>query len=263
MKCETIGNATLYLADYRDVEFPNNIDAVFTDPPYGITNCLWDVQTDMKTFWSKVLSSIKENAPIVIFGAGLFYVDVVNSNREMFRYELVYEKSNAVGFLNANRCPLRAHELMAVFYNKLPEYHPQKFKGKPYIQNGYKDDVTKIYKSQRIVHRTSNIDGLRYPRSVLYMDDPDMHRKVTYDRHPTAKPVSLMEWLVNSYTSENQIVLDTFMGSGTTGIAAIKNKRHFIGVEKEQKWFDTACFRIEHEVQKIEHDTNNDIMYYM
>lgn len=133
MRIETIGNATIYLADYRDVDFPTGIDAVLTDPPYGKTDCDWDKEpADMQAFWEKINPSIKENAAVVIFGITHFFVDVVNSNRKFFRYDLVWEKSNAVGFLEAKIKPLRAHELIAVFYKKLPEYHPQMTAGKPY-----------------------------------------------------------------------------------------------------------------------------------
>ena len=93
MRVEQIGGATLYLADYRDVELPTDLDAVFTDPPYGATACDWDSEpADMAAFWKKITPAIKENAAVVVFGAGTFFVDVVNSNRKWFRYDLVYEK---------------------------------------------------------------------------------------------------------------------------------------------------------------------------
>lgn len=241
MRAEKIGNATLYLADYRDVELPTGVDAVLTDPPYGKIGCDWDSEpADMAAFWKKITPAIKESAAVVVFGAGAFFVDVVNSNRKWFRYDLVYEKTLAVGFLDANRRPLRAHELMAVFYRKQPEYHPQKFQGKPYTDNGFKHDRTTVYRNQKVVARASSPDGLRYPRSVIRCGGTGGK-----SFHPTAKPVELMEWLVKSYTSEGQTVLDPFMGSGSTGVAALKNERRFIGVEREEKWFDIACRRIE------------------
>lgn len=241
MRVEKIGNATLYLADYRDVELPADLDTVLTDPPYGKTGCDWDSEpADMAAFWKKIAPAIKENAAVVVFGAGTFFVDVVNSNRKWFRYDLVYEKALAVGFLSANRRPLRAHELMAVFYRKQPEYHTQKFQGKPYINNGFKHDRTTVYAGQKVIPYGSNPDGIRYPHSVIRCSGTGGK-----SFHPTAKPVELMEWLVKSYTGEGQTVLDPFMGSGSTGVAALKSGRRFIGVEREEKWFDIACRRIE------------------
>ena len=248
MRVERIGGATLYLADYRAVELPTDLDAVFTDPPYGKTRCDWDSEpADMAAFWKKITPSIKENAAVVVFGAGTFFVDVVDSNRKWFRYDLVYEKALAVGFLDANRRPLRAHELMAVFYRKQPEYHPQKFQGKPYTDNGFKHDRTTVYARQKVVPRGSNPDGMRYPRSVIRCGGTGGK-----SFHPTAKPVELMEWLTRIYTSGGQTVLDPFMGSGTTGVAALKNGRRFIGVEKEEKYFDIACRRMEKAVEDIQ-----------
>lgn len=250
MRVERIGGATLYLADYRDVELPEGLDAVFTDPPYGKTACDWDSEpADMAAFWKKITPAIKDNAAVVVFGAGTFFVDVVNSNRKWFRYDLVYEKAHAMGYLQANSRPMRAHELMAVFYQKQPEYHPQKWQGEPYINNGFKHDKTPVYRKQKTVFPVgSSPDGLRYPRSIIRCGGTGGK-----SFHPTAKPVELMEWLVKSYTGEGQTVLDPFMGSGSTGVAALRNGRRFIGVEREEKWFDVACRRLEEVAKEAEH----------
>lgn len=246
MRVEHIGDATLYLADYRDVELPTDLDAVFTDPPYGTTACDWDSEpADMAAFWKKITPAIKENAAVVVFGAGTFFVDVVNSNRKWFRYDLVYEKALAVGHLDVNRRPLRAHELMAVFYRSQPEYHPQKFQGSPYRNNGFKHDRTTVYGRQKIVLKSCSPDGMRYPRSIIRCGGTGGK-----SFHPTAKPVELMEWLTRTYTGAGRTVLDPFMGSGSTGVAVLKNGRRFIGVEKEEKYFDIACHRIEEKVKR-------------
>lgn len=246
MRVEKIGGATLYLADYRDVELPTSMDAVFTDPPYGKIACAWDSRpADMAAFWKKISPAIKENAAVVVFGAGTFFVDVVNSNRAWFRYDLVYEKAHAVGHLQVNSRPLRAHELMAVFYWKQPEYYPQKFQGKPYIKKGFKHDHTTVYRCQKRCPLSSNLDGLRYPRSVIRCGGTG-GKSV----HPTAKPVELMEWLTHTYTSEGQTIFDPFMGSGSTGVAAVKAGRKFVGVEMDEHWFEVACRRLEEAVEE-------------
>ena len=241
MRIERIGKATLYLADYRDVELQSDLDAVFADPPYGKTACDWDSEpADMEEFWRKVTPAIKENAAVVVFGMGTFFADVINSRRAWFRYDLVYEKSHAVGHLQVKSRPLRAHELMAVFYRKQPEYHPQKFQATPYRHNGFKRCHSQLYRQQKQVPFSNSPDGLRYPRSVIRCAGTGGK-----SFHPTAKPVELMEWLTRTYTGEDQTILDPFMGSGSTGVAALKNGRRFIGVERKEKIFDEACRRIE------------------
>lgn len=245
MRIEHIGEATLYHADYLDVEIQSDIDAVLTDPPYGKTKCAWDsIPANMAAFWGKITPVAKDNAAVAVFGSGAFFADVVNSNRSIFRYELVYEKGNASGFLDANRKPLRAHELIAVFYRKPPEYHPQKACGEPYVRRRGGEAV--VYNYARNV-TTESADGLRYPRSVIRCKG---HGGKSW--HPTGKPVELMDWLVRTYTSEGQIVLDPFMGSGTTGVAVLKAKRRFLGVEKDVRWFDVACRRMEEAAKEAE-----------
>lgn len=137
---------------------------------------------------------------------------------------------------------------MAVFYRRLPEYHPQKFQGKPYINNGFRYGRTPIYERLKVTPRSSSPDGLRYPRSVIHCGGTGGK-----SFHPTAKPVELMEWLTRTYTSEGQVILDPFMDSGSTGVAALKNGRRFIGVEREEKWFDVACRRLETAVKEADH----------
>lgn len=245
MRIEHIGNATLYHTDYLDVELPPGIDAVLTDPPYGKTKCAWDsIPASMAAFWEKIAPVTKENAVVAVFGIGTFWVDVVNSNRPFFRYDLVYEKGPATGFLDANRKPLRAHELIAVFYRKPPEYHPQKTCGEPYVKRRG-GEAAVVYNYARNA-TTENADGLRYPRSVIRCKG---HGGKSW--HPTGKPVELMDWLVRTYTSEGQIVFDPFMGSGTTGVAALNAKRRFIGVEKDVRWFDVACRRMEEAAKEV------------
>ena len=243
MRVEQIGPATLYCGDCFDV-LPEirSVDAVLTDMPYGCTACAWDKTPDLAAFWRLALPAAKENAAFCLCADMRFAVALVNSQPRLFRYDIVWRKSVPVGFLNAKRAPLRAHELVLVFYRRLPAFHPQKTAGKPY--RALHRVFSSNYGTQRPTMTCS--DGSRYPLSVL--DIPSESRGA----HPTQKPVALMEWLVKSYSAPGELVLDPFMGAGSTGVAAVASGARFVGVEMAPEYFDHACRRIEQAVRAAE-----------
>ena len=226
------------------------IDAVICDLPYGTTQCPWDAVIPFDKMWEQYLRITKPNAAIVLFCQGMFTSDLMQSNRKMWRYNLIWKKGNQeTGHLNASRMPLRNHEDIAVFYCKLPTYNPQPFFGH------VKHDKTKYNGTQKekSVYNsfTANIvarDGDRYPLSVI---DVPRNWKRQDQLHPTQKPVDLLRYLVLTYTNEGDTVLDNCMGSGTTAIACIKEKRHFIGFELNKEYFDKACKRIDNERRQL------------
>ncbi|MCL2710568.1 MAG: site-specific DNA-methyltransferase [Planctomycetaceae bacterium] len=235
-----IGNATLYCGDCfsvlpkLDVEF----DAVISDPPFGITDCEWDCSIPLDSFWAMVECQTKQSANFVLFGCGKFTVDLVNSKRKWYRYDLVWAKSKKCGFLNANLMPMRGHESILVFirpgFFKAATYNPQKTPGgKAGIK--IRNHRSSVYRDKGEYTHVS--DGTMHPSSVLPFNSE-------FGQHPTQKPLALMEFLVRSYTNEKDIVIDPFMGSGTTGIACVKAGRTFIGIERNKKYFDIACERI-------------------
>ncbi len=219
----------------------NSIDLIVTDPPYGMTDNPWDKKPDLPRLWSELHRVGKENAAFVMFAAQPFATDLIQSNRRYFRYDIVWQKKMAVGFLNANKMPLRSHELILLFYRRLPEYFPQKTVGRPYLQKR-KTDAMANYHTKRN-EMTVNC-GDRHPLSVWqYGIDSDKH-------HPTQKPVALLERLIKSYSREGSTVLDCFMGSGSTGIACLNTNRRFVGMELDGKYFQTASKRIaDHQIQ--------------
>ena len=218
----------------------NSVDMVLTDPPYGTTQNKWDTVVDMDAFWKEIKRVTKKNSAILIFTQMPFTATAVMSNPKMFRYEWICEKANSTGFLNARRMPMKCHENVLVFYNKLPVYYPIMEHGKPY-RRGLEDKNSSNYNAVKRF-RSENTTGTRFPRDVLKVQwRPSFSR--TY--HPTQKPVSLCEYFIKTYSNKGDIILDPFIGSGTTAVAAVNTGRKYIGFEQEEEYFDTAQNRLE------------------
>jgi len=211
------------------------VDMVLVDLPYGQTNLKWDVKIDLDKMWEELKKICKENCIYVFFTTTKYGVDLINSNRKWFRYDIVWVKHIAVGFLNANKMPLRGHEMIYIFYKKRGTYNPQKTEGKPYGHKGRKD--AKLYNLKGSIG-TMNPDGKRHPLSYIKFN---IDKKI---KHSTAKPIKLCEWLIKSYSNKNDLVLDFCMGSGTTGVACKNTERKFIGVEKDKEIFEYAKNRL-------------------
>ena len=222
------------------IESGLKVDAIITDPPYGTTQNKWDSVISLDEMWNRINKLIKSNGAIVFTSQSIFTAKLILSNEKWFKYKLVWEKSKATNFLNAKKQPLRKHEDICVFYNKQPTYNPQMREGKPYDKGVRKDQLTGSYGDFNPVHVKS--EGKRYPTDVVYFKTAESEGKVY---HSTQKPVKLMEYLIKTYTNEGDVVLDNCMGSGTTGVACLRNKRKFIGIELDEKYFNIAKDRIE------------------
>ena len=218
----------------------NSVDMVLTDPPYGTTCNKWDTVVDVDAFWKEIKRVTKKNSAILIFTQMPFTATVVMSNPKMFRYEWICEKANATGFLNARRMPMKCHENVLVFYGKLPVYHPIMEHGKPY-RRGLEDKNSSNYNAVRRLHSGTPTDT-RFPRDVLKVSWRSAFGKTL---HPTQKPVSLCEYFIKTYSNKADIILDPFIGSGTTAVAAINTERKYIGFEKEKEYFEVAKNRLE------------------
>ena len=228
----------LHLGDCLDVmrDIPDgSVDMVMTDPPFGTTNCKWDSVIPFEPMWEQLKRITKPNGAIVLMASQPFTSALVMSNVGMFRYDLKWIKTQATGFYNANRMPLRAHEDIIVFYQSLPSYNPQKTAGEPYVQK--RGSASEVYQGKDL-SVTVNETGMRHPLSWrVFQRDADK-------THPTQKPVALMEYLIKTYTNAGETVLDFTMGSGTTGVAAANTGRRFIGIEMDADYFATAQTRI-------------------
>jgi len=219
----------------------NSIDAIITDPPYGTTACKWDSVIDFELMWEQLNRIIKPNGAIVLFGSEPFSSALRMSNIKDYRYDLIWNKIRAAGFLNANRMPLKQHENISLFYKKLPTYNPQKYIDKPYDKTKYNGKDMKENVLGSYVSKSSKNNGERFPKSILKFSQNWSRQQQI---HPTQKPVLLMEYLIKTYTNENETVLDFTMGSGSTGVAAKNTNRNFIGIEQDEKYFNIAKERI-------------------
>lgn len=216
-----------------------SVDMILDDIPYGTTNCYFDKRLPLEPMWEQFLRVTKHNAAILLFSQMPFSAELIMSNRKMFRYEWIFEKSLGVGFLNAKRMPLRCHENILVYYRALPTYNPQFTKGKPF-KSLTRQQFTQNYRNKTAT-LTVNDGEHYYPRDVLYFNSTVGIEK---RYHPQQKPVALLEYLIRTYTNAGETVLDATMGSGSTGVAAINTGRNFIGFELEKKFYDIAGKRI-------------------
>ena len=227
-----------------------SVDMVLADLPYGMTKNKWDVVIPFDELWTQLKRIVKPNGAIVLFANNPFGALLIASNIKEFRYSLVWEKNKFSDFLNAKRKPMKIHEDIHIFYKNQPTYNPQYTKGEPYERwNTQKavDNQTN-YGSHKENH-VKNTEGTRLPTTVLKF------QRVERPIHPTQKPTDLLEWLILTYTNTGETVLDMCMGSGSTGVAAKKTGRKFIGIELDETYFTQAQTRIvetpvAHEVSK-------------
>lgn len=222
-----------------------SIDIVLTDLPYNHTHNDWDIEINLQNFWSDVTRVKKQKTPIIMFGQGMFTAKLMFSNQKLWRYNLVWKKDRSSGFLNANRQPLRIHEDIVIFYESLPVYNPIKVKGKPTHSRGIATKPVKNHNYGKF-NFNDKINDMKFPISVLEFSDE--HPPI----HPTQKPIKLFEYLIKTYSNENDLVLDCCAGSGTTAIACINTNRKYICIEKEQKYFEIMKNRVSRTVKPLE-----------
>tara|TARA_R110000787_G_scaffold206086_1_gene316332 strand:+ start:147 stop:890 length:744 start_codon:yes stop_codon:yes gene_type:complete len=221
-----------------------SVDAIITDPPYGTTACKWDSVINFELMWEQLNRIIKPNGAIVLFGSEPFSSALRMSNIKNYKYDWIWEKSTVTGHLNAKKQPMRAYENILVFYNSQPVYNYQKTKGhKRKVSSAESKENCK--KPEYVGnHELTGYDSTeRYPRNVIKFATDKQKSKL----HPTQKPIALMEYLIKTYTNENETVLDFTMGSGSTGVAAKNLNRNFIGIEMDDNYFQIATDRINKE----------------
>jgi site-specific DNA-methyltransferase (adenine-specific) len=222
-----------------------SIDMILCDLPYGVMGgCKWDAKLDLEEVFKQYNRVVKDNGAIVLFAIQPFTTELICANKKHFRYTMVWNKKTGSDFFNANKRPMRAHEDIVVFYKKQPLYNIQKTVGKPFKRHWpEKEFFVPAINGYMTRHTGSENTGDRFPTTVL--EFKRIYR--TTSKHPTQKPVSLLEWLIKTYTNEGEIVLDNTYGSGSTAVACKNTKRRFVGWELEEKYYKVALERLEKE----------------
>lgn len=244
MKYQDLKNGRFYWEDCFDAmkEIPNGVvDMILCDLPYGTTQNKWDSVLPLDKLWVEYWRASKENAAIVLTAQTPFDKSLGVSGIDWLKYEWIWNKSHATGHLNSKKMPMKEHENILVFYKNLPTYNPQFIAKNPdnIRPNGRTKGSSNYGKFDVQSEREQPID-IAYPKSIIKINTNTREEKF----HPTQKPVALFEYIIKTYTNENDLVLDNCAGSGTTAIAAINTKRRWICIEKEEEYANKAIERI-------------------
>ena len=222
-----------------------SIDLILCDLPYGTTACKWDSVIPLPVLWSEYKRILRDDGAVVLTATDLFAITLASSNLSGYRYSWIWNKQFSGNFVQAKRMPLRIHEQVVVFsFNgKTPRYFPQMTKRDVPIRAGRigsnGDAIPNASGELAKAKVREKIYDEKYPTSVL-----EFSSRIGRGLHPTQKPVALMEYLIRTYTNKGDTVLDNCMGSGTTGVACANLGRDFIGIEKDEKYFQIAQERI-------------------
>lgn len=219
-----------------------SVDMVFADLPYGITDNPWDCAIPLDRLWPE-LRRVGKPSCVFVFAAALrFAASLIQAQPRLFRYDLVWDKKNCVGFLNAKKQPLRRHELICVFASGAPLYRPQFTPGVPYGHKGVRPQ-SPSYTTQDSSDYSANLTGQRYPTSLI------THHSVRRgSMHPTQKPVALLRWLIATYSRPGDLVLDPTSGVASTAVAALREGRRFVCIERDAGYYAKGCERVRAEL---------------
>jgi len=229
------GDCLQLMSDIHD----NSVDLVLTDPPFGTTNCKWDTTIPFGPMWMQLNRITKQKGIIVLFGSEPFSSFLRISNIQNYKYDLIWEKSQSVGFLNAWKMPLRETENISVFYTNTPTYNPR-------LKDKLKKDIRPQTQRTKLSECYGGMDlnihkcppGKSMPKTIIKFNNEQNNE------HPTQKPIPLMEYLVETYSNKGDLVLDFTCGSGTTAVACKNTHRNFIAIEKEPKYVEIAKRRV-------------------
>jgi len=219
-----------------------SVDMILCDLPYGTTDCKWDSIIPFEPLWEQYNRMIKDNGAVVLFGSQPFTSELIHSNIKNFKYEWIWQKNAGSNFGTVKFQPMKEHESVLIFGKGKTTYNPimqeRAESGKSRVKTKVKYDTkTEVYVGDLHNVQESIRPTLRYPSSI---------QKFNRERgfHPTQKPTALLEYLIKTYTNENETVLDNCMGSGSTGVACVRTNRNFIGIELDCKYFEVAQKRI-------------------
>ena len=248
--CQTdVSGSALVLGDCLEVMkyIPSkSVQLILADLPYGTTACKWDSIIDLPLLWEQYKRIIKDNGAIVLTAMQPFTTELISSNKKMFKYTWVWNKVKPGNFLTAKLKPMQNHEDIVIFSkantancNKNNMLYIPQLEKREKIRKYKKEADSDIYARKNTTSIEYTTD-FKYPKSILEISNANQKNKL----HPTQKPLELMKYLIKTYSNENDLVLDNCMGSGTTCLASKELNRKFIGIEKEQKYYDIAVSRV-------------------
>lgn len=226
---------------------PKSVDMILCDLPYGTTACKWDIIIPFEKLWSLYKMLIRDNGAIVLFSSQPFTTDLINSNREWFKYEIIWDKIGGSNFQLSKIQPLKRHENILVFGKGKTTYNPQmKLRAKPkdYSNSSYDALKNGMHFNSNDFESAKKIRTEKYPDSIIEISAQSKECNNVNRVHSTQKPVELLEYLISTYTNENETVLDNCMGSGSTMVACKNLNRNGIGIELEEEYFNIAVNRI-------------------
>jgi site-specific DNA-methyltransferase (adenine-specific) len=231
------GDCLLLMRDIPD----KSVDMIFCDLPFGTTKNEWDKIIPFEPLWEQYKRIIKDNGAILLFAQSPFDKILGCSNLTMFRYEWIWQKTKSTGFMNAKKMPLKSHENILVFYKKLPTYNPQGIKTGVALKTGRSRKGNSRNYGKTGCGNPDYIQTVtNYPKDIICFSNPSNKGH----KHPNEKPVPLLEYLIKTYTNEGDTILDNCMGVGSCGVASVRNRRKFIGIELNEGFFDIAKERI-------------------
>jgi DNA modification methylase len=217
-----------------------SIDLILTDLPYNVTQQAYDVLIDFKLLWEQYQRLIKDNGAMIFTAVEPFRTKLIVSNLNLFKYDLIWEKNKCSGFLNAKKQPLRQHESILIFYKKPPVYNAQMTIGHKAMNTYTQHTISENYGKYNMISGGGSTE--RYPTSIIKIPVVNNDSKDRY--HPAQKPVALGEYLIKTYTNENDVVLDNCCGSGSFLLAAKNLNRKFIGIELDEKYVEISKQRL-------------------
>ena len=237
----------IYLGDclevMRDIN-DKSLDMIFTDLPFGTTQNKWDCIIPLDKLWEQYNRIIKNNGAIVLFAQSPFNIALGYSNIKNLKYEWVWQKDRATGHLNSKKMPMKTHENILIFYKKTPTYNPQFWESKPmntvYKNGGGGNNYNDCDKIENTIFNSTK----RYPIDILKFNTVNGQSK-DKTKHPTQKPLDLCEYFIKTYSNEGETILDNCTGSASIPIACINTNRNYIGIEKDEQYYNMACKRIE------------------
>jgi site-specific DNA-methyltransferase (adenine-specific) len=235
----------------KDID-DGSVDMILADLPYGTTACKWDTIIPFDKLWEQYERIIKDNGVIVLTASQPFTSALVMSNPKLFKHEWIWEKHKGTNLYQVKSAPMKVHESALVFSKGTYTYNPQMTEGAPYKKRGSHHKLPKdhVMTPGKNIGYSDNLDtSKRYPTSVQFFSN---HNQKANRFHPTQKPVALFEYLIKTYTNENDLVLDNCAGSCTTAIAALNTNRNYICMEKEERYYNIGLKRVKewHENKK-------------